>query len=259
MEGNQMDYMENERQNNSLNRNGSSLKITGLELNWSKFILFIITYLALQVGIVFVASIFVVILDMILGTNMMNYIDQIQYLSILDFIGFIIAMLIFRSVRDFLQGEYRLAALKEWQTYLYIVGAYFVVYFAQYLIFDVFQWEVSGSQVDLFGLNQIDLGLMNIFLLVIAFVVIAPVLEETLFRGLIFGFLSKKIGFIGALLASSIIFGLLHPGHQLSTTIMGMAFVIIYLKTKSLWTPILLHMIWNALATYGLLSLILAN
>lgn len=254
-----MDYMENERSNNSLNESGSSLNVTGLELNWSKFILFIVTYLALQVGIVFVAAIIVVILDILLGTSILNYIDQVQYISILDFIGFAIALLIFRSVRDFLQGRYQLAALKKWQTYLYIVGAYLVVYFAQYLIFDVLEWEVSGSQIDLFGLNQIDLGLMNIILLMIAFVVLAPVLEETLFRGLIFGFLNKKIGLIGALLSSSIIFGLLHPGHHLSTTIMGMAFVVLYLKTKSLWAPILLHMIWNALATYGLLSLVLAG
>lgn len=48
------------------------------------------------------------------------------------------------------------------------------------------------------------------------------------------------------------IFGLLHEGHAISATIMGIVFVLLYKLTRSLVVPIIFHMIWNMYAVLGL-------
>lgn len=253
------DFNGNESNNYLKDDQNQQLNVIGTELTWRKLFLFIITYFAISIGVVFVVGIFFAIIDVLLGTNMINALDQIQYLSLLELATFVLTMLVFRSVRDYLKGSYYIEALKKWQTYLYLIVAYIGVYISQYLFNYVLEWEQPGSQVDLFGLDQIGINPLNFSLLILAFVVIAPITEEIIFRGLIFGFIKDKFGLIAALLISSAIFGLLHPGHHLSTFVMGVAFALLYDRTKSIAVPIVLHMVWNALATYGLLSLVISS
>ncbi len=252
-------FNESESQNYLKDDQNKKLNVIGTELTWSKFILFIMTYCAISIGIGFLVGIIFAISDIFLGTNMINALDQIQYLSLLELAAFVLTMLVFKSVRDYLRDSYYIQALKKWQTYLYLIVAYIGVYISQYLFNYVLEWEQPGSQVDLFGLDQIGINPLNFGLLILAFVVIAPITEEIIFRGLIFGFIKDKFGLIAALLISSAIFGLLHPGHHLSTFVMGLAFALLYYRTKSIAVPIVLHMVWNALATYGLLSLVITG
>lgn len=253
------DFNENESQNDLKDDQNQQLNVIGTELTWRNFFLFFLSYFAISIGVVFVVGIFLAIIDSFFGTNLIDALDQIQYLSLLELATFVLTMLVFRSVRDYLNGNYNIQALKKWQTYLYLVGAYLVVYFAQYLFIYLLEWEQAGSQVDLFGLDQIGVSALNLILLILAFVVIAPITEEIIFRGLIFGFIKDKLGLIAALFISSAIFGLLHPGHHLSSFVMGLAFALLYHRTKSIAVPIVLHMVWNALATYGLLSLVISS
>lgn len=253
------DYNENESQNYLKSEQNQQLNVSGTELTWSKFLLFFISYFAISIGVVFVVGILFGIIDILFNTNTLIALDQIQYLSLLELATFIITIFAFRSVRDYLKGSYYLEALKKWQTYVYLIVAYFSVNIIQNIIIFELEWERAGSQVDLFGLNQIGLDPLNVSLLILAFVFIAPITEEILFRGLIFGFIKDKLGLTAALLISSAVFGLLHPGHHLSTFVMGLAFALLYYRTKSIAVPIVLHMVWNALATYGLLSLVITG
>ncbi|MBQ0080560.1 MAG: CPBP family intramembrane metalloprotease [Alistipes sp.] len=79
-------------------------------------------------------------------------------------------------------------------------------------------------------------------------VVAAPVLEEILFRGIILeSFINRCRTWI-AILCSSIIFGVLHGlnGQACMAIVVGILFAIIYLKTKSLFSTIILHAVNNA-------------
>lgn len=90
-------------------------------------------------------------------------------------------------------------------------------------------------------------------LLWIAVVGFAPVFEEVFFRGFIFvGLQRSRIGAAGTILLTSLVWASLH----LQYNIIGMATIVIFgivmgvvrLKTRSLWSTILLHSLWNFVA-----------
>lgn len=253
------DFNENEREPSLQGRRIIQIEHAEAELTPGKLFLFLFAYFVIPIGVMIVATVIAVLIDRVFQTNTINSLGQIQYLSLLELIAFLITLLIFKSARNYLQGKFQLQAFKQWQAYLYLIGAYFIVYYAQYLFNYVLEWEQAGSQVDLFGLDQIGLNFLNVSLLVIAFVVIAPITEEIVFRGLIFGFINDKLGLATALIVSSVIFGLLHPGHHFSTAVIGLVLALLYYRTKSIAVPIVFHMIWNALAVYGLLSLVISG
>lgn len=83
----------------------------------------------------------------------------------------------------------------------------------------------------------------------------APVLEEILFRGVVFGNLKKVFGSFLAILFSSLIFGVMHGNmvQFLYAALLGIAFAYIYDKTEVLWTSMLAHAsanIFSLLATW---------
>jgi uncharacterized protein len=82
--------------------------------------------------------------------------------------------------------------------------------------------------------------------LVLLFIV--PVVEELLFRGLLLQRWALRWGVRPALLGSSLLFGCLHRNvNMVGLTMFGLVMGLLYLKTRSLWVPIVCHGINNAL------------
>jgi membrane protease YdiL (CAAX protease family) len=71
-------------------------------------------------------------------------------------------------------------------------------------------------------------------------VVLAPVIEELLFRGTLFRSCRVRFGPGKAALLSSVIFAALHPD-SLSVFVSALTYVLAYTRTRSLWAPLLLH------------------
>ncbi len=80
-------------------------------------------------------------------------------------------------------------------------------------------------------------------------VVIAPVLEEIIFRGLLFTRLADKWGINRAIIVSSVVFGMLHLD-PIGKSIFGVMACVIYMRTRTLWIPIALHSFHNFIAWY---------
>lgn len=83
---------------------------------------------------------------------------------------------------------------------------------------------------------------------VLILVVLAPLTEEILFRGLIYGSLKRTLPRWLAILIASVVFGLLH-GQALwiaYTALLGAFFCVIRDRYDSLWASVLLHMAFNA-------------
>lgn len=78
----------------------------------------------------------------------------------------------------------------------------------------------------------------------ISLVLIAPVLEEFAFRGILLHRWSEKWGLNKAVLISSLLFGIAHPD-PIGATAFGMAMCVIYLKTKTLIVPMVCHGLTN--------------
>lgn len=85
---------------------------------------------------------------------------------------------------------------------------------------------------------------------VVTVVVLAPVLEELLCRGILLESLRARYGVVTALWASSLFFAAihLHITLALNALVLGMILGFIYLRTDSLYATILLHGFHNALA-----------
>ena len=112
------------------------------------------------------------------------------------------------------------------------------------LLFVVFPETPRESDVSL--VNQETVLWIFIFKIIIL-VLVAPICEEIIFRGLVFGRLSYKFGVKKGIIFSSVIFGALHLDNILGTTIFGIIMCIWFIKTKSLVTPIFIHIVYNSI------------
>ena len=85
-----------------------------------------------------------------------------------------------------------------------------------------------------------------------ALVVVAPIAEELLFRGYLFGKLKKYIPVWAAILATSALFGAAHGAWNLAVDTFALSVVLCLLRQISgtIWPSILLHMLKNSIAFY---------
>jgi uncharacterized protein len=90
-------------------------------------------------------------------------------------------------------------------------------------------------------------------LMIVTGTVTAPLVEESLFRGILFGFVRRSFSFAIAATLSSVVFGLLH-GLSVNTVyaaLFGVVAAAIYERTSSLWPSVAFHMTYNALFLVG--------
>ncbi|MBU2495309.1 MAG: type II CAAX endopeptidase family protein [Candidatus Omnitrophota bacterium] len=99
----------------------------------------------------------------------------------------------------------------------------------------------------LMGLTSMPISLL--FLIIVGLV--APLLEEIIFRGFLFGTLRNSFGPRRSMVYSSLLFAALHQSLVAFLPIFFLAMVLSYLyeKTGSLWPSIILHMVNNTVAT----------
>lgn len=83
-----------------------------------------------------------------------------------------------------------------------------------------------------------------------AVVVVAPLFEEWICRGYLFGALRTRYGLWRSILLSALFFAILHvqPAAALNAFVMGVILAWLYACTGSLWSPVLLHAAHNAVA-----------
>lgn len=84
-----------------------------------------------------------------------------------------------------------------------------------------------------------------------ATVLAAPIVEEVIFRGLVYTRLCRGMKRWIAAFVSALIFGLVHGTllHLIYTVPMGLLLCLFYEKYRSLWAPIVLHMSFNLAGT----------
>jgi len=121
-------------------------------------------------------------------------------------------------------------------------GLVWLVYWPLTFIFPGFVQSCLSENLTIFFPNG-SLLLNTISFLSV--VIIIPMVEEFIFRGLLLTRWSSKWGIKRAVLITSILFGILHGPTMVSITFMGLVFALIYIKTRSLIIPILLHALNN--------------
>lgn len=80
----------------------------------------------------------------------------------------------------------------------------------------------------------------------------APLVEELLFRGLVFTRWGRRFGIRRGLLFSALLFGLLHISLQpLGAFVLGLVAGLLYLRTRSLWVAIAAHATNNLIVVFA--------
>ncbi len=88
-------------------------------------------------------------------------------------------------------------------------------------------------------------------------VLVAPIVEETFFRGLVYSYFREKYGVKMAYFLSALLFGIAHQSAWafVGTFLAGLGLAYLFEKSKSLITNILAHMVWNGVVTIFLFFL----
>lgn len=96
--------------------------------------------------------------------------------------------------------------------------------------------------------NQIIIENLLLNLLIVA--ILPAICEEFLFRGVLYASISSKCSPKVAILLSGILFGIMHldPTRMILTSILGIVFAYTLYYSKSIFIPILLHLINNGVA-----------
>lgn len=116
-------------------------------------------------------------------------------------------------------------------------------------------WKLSDTSVDIMrGFGRTPTGIVLIFLVG---GVLAPFIEEIVFRGVVFSSLRDHWGEGRALLVSSALFGIIHlsPLNMIPTGFIGLLLARAFSSTRSLWSAVIAHCVYNSIAlALGLLA-----
>ena len=121
------------------------------------------------------------------------------------------------------------------------------------------QWQLTSHWTEWFDEDLVWGSSSLTMVSLLEYVILAPLFEELVFRGLLFAILRRKFRFLPAALMSALIFGLAH-GYGvvglISVCWSGVLWAWIYEKTGSLGPGILAHAINNLLVCLAVMSLL---
>jgi uncharacterized protein len=165
-------------------------------------------------------------------------------------ISFSIALLVVWAILRKTETTTRLereASMSAVFSALWAFAGIFMAFFAQSIAINIetLIGIEMGSENTKTIVNIID----TVPLAMIVAAVIGPILEEIVFRKIIFGVLYERFSFIVSALISSVIFAFAHfePEHVLLYSAMGFTFAFLYVKTKRIIVPIIAHVSMNSL------------
>lgn len=146
--------------------------------------------------------------------------------------------------------------MQSWPT-LVDIGLVPVAYVAYTIIGNIFQeimksfsWFNADQAQDV-GFGYFVTGWEQLAA-VIAIVFVAPVAEEIIMRGWVYGKLRRRLHVVVAMLLTSILFGALHGQWNVAVTTFVLSMILCGLReiTGTIWSGILLHMLVNGIAFY---------
>lgn len=125
------------------------------------------------------------------------------------------------------------------------IAGMFIALFAQTIAANI--ENILGIQMGSENTQQIIKIIETAPIVILVSSVIGPILEEIVFRKILFGELQKRTNFFIAALVSSVIFALAHgePQHTILYASMGFTFAFLYVKTKRIIVPIFAHVAMN--------------
>lgn len=135
--------------------------------------------------------------------------------------------------------------------YVFAINLIFAFLFLFFItVIDMFIGMNDPSWVSVLDIDSVDVAPGAFLFTAITSIIFAPVLEELIFRGVLFNRLKIRVGIIPAMIFSSLLFGIGHDfGGITSAFLFGMCMCILYLKTDNILVPMSVHFTNNVVAT----------
>jgi hypothetical protein len=152
--------------------------------------------------------------------------------------------------------ELGLTRLPSWMDILLApaAGVFYIICSIALLAFvKAYVPEIDLDQVQETGFSNLN-SQYELILAFITLIIIAPVFEEVLFRGYLYGKLRKAVPIWLAILIVSVVFAVVHGQWNVALDVFVLSIVLCILRemTGNIWAGILLHMCKNGLAFYFL-------
>ena len=225
-----------------------ALLIVGLPM-WV-FISFLLASLLVGVAIAFLAQ--ANLLSASIDESILNTtVAAVVYaLTLVIVIGVPLRLRNIRTTKD----ELGLTKLPTWMD-LFLAPAAFIAYMIMAaLLMTAVSQLIPGFDAE----EAQDVGFDSIshsyeyILAFVTLVVVAPVAEEILVRGYLYGKLRKSTSVIVAMLVSALLFSAMHMQWNVALNVLPLGIVLVLLRemTGSIWAGIFLHMLKNGVAFY---------
>ena len=111
-------------------------------------------------------------------------------------------------------------------------------------LLQVFNLPTQPEIAPLFGTNALAIAFGYL-----GAAIVAPIAEETIFRGFVIGGLRNRFGVAAALVVSAVLFALLHPPLTIFPVIfvLGLLLGLLFIQTGSLYPGMLMHAMFNTI------------
>jgi membrane protease YdiL (CAAX protease family) len=167
---------------------------------------------------------------------------------------YIFSVVIILSIR---RADYKLLGYREFDLRFIVIGgvllvAAYMVTLVNYALFLKFGKDIQADEI-----AKLLSQLASPYSFIFTGVILAPIVEETFFRGFLFAGFRQRYGYQKAALLSSAIFAAAHL--QLSvlvpTFVLGYIFSYLYQKSDSIFPGMLMHFLVNAFGIFTIFAL----
>ena len=136
--------------------------------------------------------------------------------------------------------------------YIFLINILFAfIVVAFFSSFDILYGSLYPDYVPMLDFTPESMDSLTFLLEAISSIIFAPILEELIFRGVLFNRLKIRTGVIAAMLISSFLFAIGHEvGGIISAFLFGMCMCILYLKTDNILMGMSVHLINNLVAVF---------
>ena len=136
--------------------------------------------------------------------------------------------------------------------YIFLINLLFAfIIVAIFSNLDIFYGSLYPDYVPIMGMTPNSYDPYTFFVEVLSSIIFAPIIEELIFRGILFNRLKIRIGIIAAMIISSAIFAIAHEFVGIiSAFLFGMCMCVIYLKTDNILMSMSIHFLNNLVAVF---------
>ena len=239
--------------NYSNNKNDGNQPPKDLKIKWNALdgLISIIFLIIVLIGIYFGTSKLLSVLNVkrIINLNISN-IDNLTFsifygIQVLLMVGVVWFFAVYWRRSSFRDLGFRYYSILKtvWYTFLSLLLIFFVSFIYILALKAVFGIEAPSSKIEELVQNRNVSG--NVLIIVTA--VVAPFCEEIYFRGFLYSAFKKNFGVTIGLFLSSFLFALAHLELYSFIPIMVIGWLLAYIfeKTKSIFTVIFLHSVYN--------------